>query len=84
MSSGEMTEWMAFDSIEPFGEQRADLRAGIIASTVANYSMNRPKSPVRPADFMPFIGKPSGPVLLKDPVEHGKLIAQSLFGKTIH
>lgn len=85
MSSSELTEWMAFDSIDPFGEQRADLRSGILCATVANHSMSRPKKPVRPVDFMPFAEKPSGSgaVLLKDPVQHGKLIAQSLFGKRI-
>jgi hypothetical protein len=33
MSGRELTEWMAYDSLEPFGDQRADLRAGIVAAT---------------------------------------------------
>jgi hypothetical protein len=84
LSSSELTDWMAFDSLEPFGDQRADLRSGIVAATVANHAMNRPKKAARPVDFMPFMtGKPNGPVLLRDPVQHGMLIAQSLFGKRI-
>ncbi len=75
---------MAFDSIDPFGEQREDLRAGIVAAAVANYGMSRPKTPARPLDFMPYAkarGTASGPILLRDPVQQGKLIAESLFGK---
>lgn len=55
LDSAELTEWMAYYTIEPFGEQRADLRAGIIASTLVN--MNRAKSSkaVSPREFMPFI-----------------------------
>lgn len=44
---------MAYDLVEPIGEYRADLRAGIVASTVAN--VNRPKGrrAYSPEDFMP-------------------------------
>ena len=72
---------MAYDSIEPFGEPRADLRAGILTSAVVNHSMSPPKKPTRPIDFMPFAkGGASDPIKIANPVEHGKLIAQSLFG----
>lgn len=51
---------MAYFQIEPFGEDRADLRAGIIASTI--YAMNKGKGgrAMSPADFMPkFDTKPT-------------------------
>lgn len=79
MSASEFTEWMAFDQIDPFGESRADLRAGLVAAAVVNHSMSPPKDPARPIDFMPFARRNAGPVLLDDPVEHGKLIARTLF-----
>ena len=44
---------MAYARLEPFGEDRADLRAGIIASTVANAHRDPKKSPFKPQDFMP-------------------------------
>lgn len=50
-----LTEWMAFYSIHPFGEERADIRAGIIASTIAEINRDK-KQRLRPftfADFMP-------------------------------
>lgn len=57
MSARELAEWMAFDRISPIGEDRADLRAGIIASVIAN-SHRVKGDPFTPADFMPFIEKP--------------------------
>lgn len=58
MGSRELSEWMAYEQIEPFGEQRADLRAAIIAATVANALRGR-KSRRRwkPADFMPVFAR---------------------------
>lgn len=52
MTSAELTAWIAYDNLEPFGESRADLRAGIIASTT--YNVNRGKGrAMQPVDFMP-------------------------------
>lgn len=82
MGSSELSEWMAFDSLEPFGERRADLRAGIVASTVANSGMRPPRNPARAIDFMPFM-EPDAPVKLADPVAHGNLIAKTLFGSKV-
>lgn len=55
MSSKELAEWIAFYRIEPFGEVRGDLQAGIIASVIAEGnrdSKKRPK-PYTPLDFIP-------------------------------
>lgn len=78
MTSSELAEYMTYDRIDPFGEQRADLRAGIVASVTANHSMSPPKTPTKATDYMPFTKK-AGPILLDDPVKHGQLIAASLF-----
>jgi flagellar basal body rod protein FlgC len=56
ISSRELTEWMAFFSIEgPTGDERDDWRAGMIASTIANVNRDSKKkgSPYKPQDFMP-------------------------------
>jgi hypothetical protein len=53
----EREEWAAYFDVEPWGEERADLRAGIIASTVANVNRGRRK-PFKPSDFMPEFTKP--------------------------
>ena len=45
---------MAVYRMEPFGEERADLRAGIIASTIANVNRGKKGRLSKPTDFMPF------------------------------
>lgn len=55
MSSRMFSEWAVFFGLEPFGEERADLRMAIIASVMANkpvygYRQGRRTSP---RDFMP-------------------------------
>lgn len=53
IDSREFAEWIAYDGIEPFGEDRGDLRAGIIAATIANANRGKNSSPFHPKDFMP-------------------------------
>lgn len=45
---------MAFYRLEPFGDERADLRAGIVASTVANSNRGKRGKITKATDFMPF------------------------------
>lgn len=58
ISSRELTEWMVYYTIEPFGEERADLRAGIISSTVANVNRGKGGRTYKPQEFMPKFDKP--------------------------
>lgn len=58
VSSREFTDWQAFAELEPFGEERADLRAGIIASTLANVNRGRGTRAFKPSDFMPKFDAP--------------------------
>lgn len=53
MDSAEFTEWIAYYSIEPFGEEWA--QAGMISSTIANAARDpkKKKEPFMPDDFMP-------------------------------
>ena len=57
MGSDELTEWMAFYQLEPFGDFRADLRSAIVASTLANAHRSKDGKPFTPEDFMPFVDK---------------------------
>ena len=54
-TSRELSEWMVYYELEPFGEERADLRAGIVASTVANVNRDpkKQKKPYSPQEFLP-------------------------------
>lgn len=56
MRPSELGRWVALNAIDPFGESRADLRAGIVASVIANVNRDPKKrsEPFRAQDFMPF------------------------------
>jgi len=60
MSSKELSEWIAFNAISPIGDDRADLRAGIVASVVANCHRTKGQ-PFKPIDFMPFASDDQSP-----------------------
>jgi hypothetical protein len=53
-------EWIAYYNLEPWGEERADWRAGMVAATIANAHRDPKKhAPFRPADFMPRFQRPT-------------------------
>lgn len=52
-SSRELAEWMAYAGLEPWGESRADLRMGILASLTANINRGKDQEPFKPSDFIP-------------------------------
>jgi len=58
IDSAELSEWMGFYSIEPFGEERADLRSAIIACTMANAWRGKNQRPFKVSDFIPNFGEP--------------------------
>lgn len=77
MSSRELSEWMAYYELEPFGDERADLRQAMTTSAVHNSIQAQTKHPkwTKPEDFMPFSEKaqpktetdtPMPPAVLKD------------------
>ena len=53
MGDGELDLWLAKDRLEAGGQFREDLRAAIVASTIANCHLGRDSSPFRASDFMP-------------------------------
>ncbi len=54
MTSREITEWIAYDSLEPVGALRGDVQAALVAATVANCHRASKSKPFRIADFLPF------------------------------
>lgn len=56
LSGAQLAEWRAADRLDPWGEERADLRAGIIAAEIANAAGRN--EPAVPADFMPYLERP--------------------------
>jgi len=57
MSAEEFTQWAAFYRLEPWGEARADLRSGVVASLLFNIHKGKDTEPLSPADFLLFQDK---------------------------
>ena len=57
MSSRELQEWIAYQSITGCldSRQRNDLGAGIVASTIANSNRSSNSKSYSPQDFMPYV-----------------------------
>ena len=54
MSSAEFTEWAVMFAHDPWGEQRADLRAAQLAALFYNAHRGPQAPPGKLADFMPY------------------------------
>ena len=76
MSSAEFTEWVAYYSIEPFGEFRRDLQAGIVASTLAN--IHGPRRPLSPADFVLDFTRAAEEISPEDQERHDFEVARQI------
>jgi hypothetical protein len=66
-----LDEWRAFYMVHPWGERRADLRSGIIASMLSS------KKRATPADFMPDFDRPPRAAAMSD--ENMKQVAGAFF-----
>ncbi len=53
ITSAQFAEWLAYSRVDPWGEDRDDLRMGIVASVIANSNRGKGKKPYKPQDFMP-------------------------------
>ncbi|MCP4201157.1 MAG: DUF4035 domain-containing protein [bacterium] len=60
MSREELTEWIAFSQLEPFGAEFDEYLSALIASVVAEVNRNRKKrgKPFSPKEFMQHWGRP--------------------------
>lgn len=58
ISSQELSEWMAYYALEPWGCQIDDQRSGLVASVIANVNRDakRRPAPYQVDDFMPKRG----------------------------
>ena len=54
IDSRELSEWVAYDTLEPVGSIRTDLVGGVIASTVGNCHRGKNQQAFSPTDFMPL------------------------------
>ncbi|CAB3795493.1 phage tail assembly protein T [Pararobbsia alpina] len=76
MTSAEFGEWIAFYSIEPFGDHIADIRAGTIAASVINPQLKKDSTPYKPLDFFQWADPPEQPSVAPPP----EAVAAGVFG----
>jgi len=59
MTWQQLVEWSWYDQLDPFGEMRADLRMGSLASTIVNTAAAQAggRGGSVPSDFMPKFDK---------------------------
>jgi hypothetical protein len=57
ISSSELSEWIEFYDLEPFGCDTGFLGHAITAQTVANANRGKGQRPFKVEDFMPQFGK---------------------------
>ena len=58
MSSRELTEWMIFYGLEPFGAEAPYIGHAITASTIANVNRKKGTKAIKPEEMMPKFEKP--------------------------
>ena len=77
-------EWQAYYAIEPFGEQREELRHGQKMAQFANHYQRDPKRDPEPypaIDFMNYTERPEEPEpVVEDPDELSARILREVFG----
>ena len=85
IDSAELTEWMAYSTLEPFGESVADYRHGIAVAALANVNRDhkRRRDPFVPEDFIPWHESHRSPkehdgVFVDDPESQANLIRRLL------
>lgn len=86
IDSEELTEWMAFERLEPFGALADEMRLGQIAATVANVQRGKDTEPYTPAFFMPSLKRAMNGYADQEaremtPEELSNLIDAKIFGR---
>ena len=84
LDSQELAEWTAYAEIEPWGEERADLRSGIHAAATVNLWRGKGQRPCQASDFMPKFGQPEPRQNLKiDFATYFRGLAIAMGGKVV-
>lgn len=61
LSSSELSEWMAYSTLEPFGQRRSDDGFRVVASLIFNSNRGKDQRPLEPSDFLRVWEPPQPP-----------------------
>lgn len=78
--SRELSEWIAFYSLEPWGERFDYLGTGIVAATLANLNRKKGAQPYKPEDFMPKF-KETRPQTIEEMIQIASLMTAAMGGE---
>jgi len=82
ISSRELSEWMAFSQLEPFGAEAGYVGHAITASTVANVNRGKGQKAYEVQDFMPTMGKKE-PQTQAEMIQFAEMFTIALGGKDL-
>jgi hypothetical protein len=82
VSSKELTRWMIFSQLEPFGSEAYFLGHAVTASTFANANRKKGRKPFKLKDFMPTFGRKKEQSV-KDMIGMAAHITQAMGGKDL-
>lgn len=77
LDSRQISEWMAYYGIEPWGYRTDWLRFGVLSSVTANVHRIKKSRAFKPEDFVP--GEPSITVPMIQPVEEQKEMLHRIY-----
>ena len=81
-SSRELTEWMAFGQLEPFGSRASYYGQAIIAATVANVYRKKGSKAYTAEDFIPRFTPPKAQTT-EEMIEFAAMMTQALGGQDL-
>jgi hypothetical protein len=76
-----LTEWAAYDRLEPIGEGRGDARAALIASTFANVMRGEGQQPQPLRDFLLVYDEADRGQSWETQLQQAKMITKALKGR---
>jgi len=82
ISSRELSEWMAFSQLEPFGAEIGFIGHAITSSVVANVNREKGKKAYEASDFMPNFGEKK-PQTVAEMVQFAEIMTFALGGKDL-
>ena len=80
VSSRELTEWMAFSQLEPFGSETDFVGHAITASTMANIHRGKGKKAYSISDFLP---KPKKEQTIEEMLQIAHMMTIGMGGKDL-
>lgn len=81
ISSEELSEWVAYYQLEPFGTEVDMLGHAITASTVANVNRGKGQKALSPKDFMPDFEKSSHVQSAEEMLQFAEMMTAAMGGQ---